>query len=80
MSSIQKTLELDIRPVPIPQKHPTIFQTFDGLNAGETLQLINDHDPKPLYYQFYHERSNQFEWEYVESGPVVWRVNIKKTV
>ncbi|MCB0744584.1 MAG: DUF2249 domain-containing protein [Ignavibacteriae bacterium] len=70
--------ELDIRPVPPREKHPTIFATFDKLTAGETFQLINDHDPMPLYYQFNAERPNKFNWEYVEKGPEVWRVNISK--
>lgn len=70
--------QLDIRPVPVKEKHPTIFATFDGLANGETFQLINDHDPMPLYYQFSAERPNQFEWEYIEKGPEVWKVNISK--
>jgi len=70
--------QLDIRPVPPREKHPTIFATFDSLNNGEGFQLVNDHDPMPLYYQFNAERPNQFDWEYVEKGPEVWRVNISK--
>lgn len=70
--------ELDIRPVPVREKHPTIFKTFDELKNGQIFQLINDHDPMPLYYQFSAERPEQFGWEYVERGPEVWRVNISK--
>ncbi len=69
---------LDIRPVHPREKHSTIFKMFDSLNNGETFQLINDHDPMPLYYQFNAERAEQFGWEYVERGPEVWRVNITK--
>ena len=70
--------QLDIRSVQPREKHPTIFKTFDELNTGESFQLINDHDPMPLFYQFQAERPNQFGWEYVEQGPEVWRVNISK--
>jgi len=59
-------------------KHPTIFKTFEGLKKGEKMELINDHDPKPLYYQMSAEIPGQFEWEYLEEGPEVWRVSIKK--
>ena len=69
---------LDIRPVPVREKHPTIFKTFDELKNGDSFQLINDHDPMPLYYQFNGERANLFGWEYFERGPEVWRVNISK--
>jgi uncharacterized protein (DUF2249 family) len=70
--------QLDIRPVPPPQKHPTIFNTVDSLEKGEGFILINDHEPRPLYYQFQAERPGQFQWDYLEQGPEVWRVNIKK--
>jgi len=71
--------ELDIRPVPPRDKHPKIFAMFDALKVRETFQLVNDHDPMPLYYQFQAERSGQFAWEYLERGPEVWKVNITKT-
>lgn len=70
--------QLDIRPLSPPQKHPTIFKMFDELKSGEGFQLINDHDPRPLNYQFQFERAGQFTWEYAEQGPTVWRVNISK--
>jgi len=42
--------------------------------------LVNDHDPKPLYYQFRFEREGQFTWDYLEEGPEVWQVRIGKTM
>ena len=61
------------------QKHPTIFARFDELEEGESLTIHNDHDPKPLFYQFKYELEGQFTWEYVESGPKVWQVIVGKT-
>ena len=69
---------LDVRNMPPRERHPKIFAAFDGLREGETFELVNDHDPKPLYYQFMHERSDQFKWKYEEEGPEVWRVSIGK--
>lgn len=63
---------------PPREKHPTIFKTFDSLESGEFMQLINDHDPKPLQYQFMMERPEQFTWEYLEEGPDTWKVAIGK--
>jgi uncharacterized protein (DUF2249 family) len=60
------------------EKHPVIFNTFDSLQTGETMQIINDHDPKPLYYQFMAERADQFSWDYLEEGPETWKVAIRK--
>lgn len=60
------------------QKHPTIFRHFDALKGGEAFQILNDHDPKPLYYQLLGERGNSFSWAYLEQGPLWWRVQIQK--
>jgi len=59
-------------------KHPAIFTTFENLACGEKMELINDHDPRPLHYQFIIELPEQFEWESLEQGPEVWRVGITK--
>jgi len=77
--SDQVTTNLDVRQIPPPQKHPTIFQTFEKLTAGQSFVLVNDHDPKPLYYQFVHELEGQFTWEYLEKGPEIWRAQIGRT-
>lgn len=68
---------VDVRPLPPPEKHPKIFETFFSLAAGEAMLLVNDHDPKPLYYHFAAEYAGQFEWEYLEKGPV-WKVKISR--
>ena len=71
-------LELDVRVIPPRDKHPTIFRTLDGLSSGQTLVLINDHDPRPLRYQLTAERPDQFDWRYTEEGPETWRVRITR--
>jgi uncharacterized protein (DUF2249 family) len=69
---------IDVRQTPPPQRHPLIFQTFEALQSGQSFILVNDHDPKPLYYQFRFEREGEFTWEYLEQGPETWRVSIGK--
>jgi uncharacterized protein (DUF2249 family) len=71
--------ELNVINIVPRERHPLIFSTFDGLQTGEAFILVNDHDPKPLYYQFLHEREGLFTWEYLEEGPERWRVKISKT-
>jgi len=70
--------QIDVRTIPPRDRHPLIFKTFDNLQPGESFELVNDHAPKPLYYQFLHERADQFEWEYLEEGPETWRVRISR--
>lgn len=69
---------LDLRPMPPFERHEKIFQLWDSLKAGETLKIINDHDPKPLWYQFEVEYKGKYEWEYEQEGPKDWIVSIKK--
>ncbi len=70
--------QIDVRTIPPRERHPLLFQEFDGLEAGQAFELINDHDPKPLYYQFQVERSGMVEWEYLEQGPETWRIRVGK--
>ncbi|MEZ4585405.1 MAG: DUF2249 domain-containing protein [Gemmatimonadales bacterium] len=70
------TRTLDVRIIPPREKHPTIFETFASLAPGESFVLLNDHDPRPLRYQFEYEHKDEFEWTYLEQGPTVWRVEI----
>lgn len=67
---------VDVR-TEIPRvRHELIFTTFDDLPAGTAFVLVNDHDPKPLYYQLAAEHPGEFSWDYLEEGPEVWRVRI----
>jgi uncharacterized protein (DUF2249 family) len=74
-----KMKTLDLRPLPPRERHTKIFETWNSLESGETMKIINDHDPKPLRYQFEAEQSGKFEWEYEQEGPADWIVNIKRT-
>jgi uncharacterized protein (DUF2249 family) len=67
---------LDVRTIPPVERHARIFATLDELGPGESLELVNDHDPKPLYYQLQAEQPGRFTWTYVESGPTVWHIRV----
>jgi len=71
-------VELDLRSIMPFERHELIFQKWGALKPGETLEITNDHDPKPLRYQFEAEYKDQFEWEYVQKGPKDWVVKIKR--
>lgn len=70
------TIDLDVRQMPPRDRHRTIFDQLASLASGETLTLTNDHDPIPLRYQLDAEHPDQFRWEYKESGPETWVVDI----
>lgn len=70
---------LDVRDLAPRDRHAHIFATFDALQPGAMLRLVNDHDPKPLKYQIAAERAGGMTWEPEEEGPDVWVIRIGKT-
>jgi uncharacterized protein (DUF2249 family) len=69
---------VDVRNVAPRDRHPLIFSTFRRLTGGQAFELVNDHDPKPLHYQFQAELPGQFSWDYLQAGPEAWRVRITR--
>ncbi len=72
--------ELDVRRFPHGQRHDVIFTTFDSLAEGGGFVLVNDHDPRPLRYQFEAQHAGGYSWDYLQAGPDVWRVRISRAV
>lgn len=70
--------ELDVRGLPKPDKHPAIFAAYEHLPVGAALVLVNNHDPKHLREEFEADYPGGYGWDYVQSGPRVWRVRISK--
>ena len=73
-----KVVRLDVRNMPPWERHPKIFELWEELEIGDSIELINDHDPRPLHYQFMMERADEFEWNSHEKGPQEWVAEIKK--
>lgn len=69
---------LDLRTIAPRERHALIFGRFGALSTTQSLQLVNDHNPQPLRYQFEDRFAGQFEWAALETGPAVWRVQITR--
>ncbi len=67
---------IDVRTIPHSLRHQTIFQAWEGLNAGESFLLVADHDPVPLHRQFEAMHDGEFSWTYAKQGPDTWQVEI----
>lgn len=72
------TTTIDVRSIAPRERHPLIFSTLGGLLPGAALELVNDHDPQPLYHQLQAQAPGSFEWAYLEQGPDTWRVQITR--
>lgn len=78
MSQIDFAASINAPSIPPRDRHRTIFETFNNLVPGTYMELTNDHDPKPVLYQFMMEYEGTYTWEYLEQGPEIWRVVIGK--
>ncbi|MFB6189902.1 MAG: DUF2249 domain-containing protein [Halapricum sp.] len=68
----------DVRQIPKPDRHPTIHHRYGNLEAGDVLELIAPHEPRPLHQEFRQHYGDAFEWEVRESEPGRCRVWITK--
>jgi uncharacterized protein (DUF2249 family) len=71
-------IELDVRPLRKPDKHPAIFAAYNALGVGEAFVLLNNHDPQHLHDEFESDHPGSYGWEYVDRGPEIWRIRIGK--
>ena len=69
---------IDVRTIAPYERHAQIFGRLDALGAGESLQIVNDHDPVPLRMQLEGRAPGQFQWAYLEAGPRQWQIEIAK--
>jgi uncharacterized protein (DUF2249 family) len=67
---------IDVRDIAPRYRHAIIFQLFDHLDA-DSLQLIADHDPRPLHFQLEVKHGTRCNWSCIEQGPDVWRVRLR---
>jgi uncharacterized protein (DUF2249 family) len=78
MSSTENVPLIDVRTIAPAERHPRIFGVLTALAPGGSMHVATDHDPRPLHYQIETRYPDQFQWQYLEQGPDVWRVEIKR--
>ena len=69
---IIKVADIDPR-----HRHTILFRLFEHLAADASLQIIVDHDPKPLRLQLEARHGARCNWSYLEKGPDSWRVRLR---
>lgn len=57
-----------------------LVSNYERLLPGEAMEIVVDHDPAPLRQRFAVERPGESDWAYLEFGPRVWRVRVKRLV
>ena len=75
-SSVSLTSTVDVRSLHPRDRHALIFATLGELAAGESFELVNDHDPSPLRAHLESDEDNIYSWRVIEAGPETWRIAI----
>ncbi|HEX7674765.1 MAG TPA: DUF2249 domain-containing protein [Bdellovibrio sp.] len=73
-----KEFAIRAQEIPGPQRHSFILQSFENLEPGEALVIINTHDPIPLIRQMQDIHGPQLGIEYLAKGPTEWQVRFIK--
>jgi uncharacterized protein (DUF2249 family)/quercetin dioxygenase-like cupin family protein len=75
---VSEPVVIDVRPIPKPQRHTLIFQSLETLTTGQSVVVLNDHNPIPLRRQVESLYGDQFAWQYLEEGPEVYRLQFTR--
>ncbi|AGB32695.1 hypothetical protein C488_08602 [Natrinema pellirubrum DSM 15624] len=68
----------DVREIPKPERHPTIHHRYGNLEAGDAMEIVAPHEPKPLHQEFQQQYGDAFEWAVMDRSPGEVRVRITK--
>ncbi len=71
-------IELDVRGLPCSDRRAIIFGNFHQLADGESLVVINDHEPVGLRGHFEEIASGHYRWDCRQLGPNEFRVRITR--
>ncbi|MGB5905541.1 MAG: DUF2249 domain-containing protein [Xanthobacteraceae bacterium] len=69
---------LAVKDIDPRHRHTVIFQLFEHLPPNRSLQLVVDHDPKPLRAQLEIKHGTRCQWTYLEQGPDTWRIRLRR--
>jgi uncharacterized protein (DUF2249 family) len=77
MNAPTETL-IDVRALPPGSCRNAIFQAIHALADDDTLVIAAPHDPVPMREYLGTAHPGEFGWDYLEEGPDVWRVRIRR--
>jgi uncharacterized protein (DUF2249 family) len=78
-STTPKAQTVDIRTLGgCAERKACVLDTFDSLETGGSMVVVNDHLPRGLLLHFQEQRPGRFEWTSLEDGPEVFKVQITR--
>ena len=79
-TDFQEAVILNAWQFPANIRHQIIFVLLDALPVNHTLMLINDHDPKPLFYQIDAEQPGVFSRAPTKEDNFLFYVSITRVL
>lgn len=72
------TTTLDARSIAPGDRDAVILSIFHHLAAGQSMELVHEHEPKQLFSKLRSAAPSGFDWHCVEAGPAIWRIRIRR--
>lgn len=69
---------LDLRGVPVSERHGLVCNAFSELRDDEMLHLIYDYEPRPLRRRFERTFSHRFVWTQRRLARERWEISLRK--
>ncbi len=69
---------LDVRSIPLPERHPKILEALDALTYGPALIVISDHEPRPLRAELDRRYGAALRWGQRHLGEAHWEIHLVK--
>ena len=75
---IARMSRVDIRDLAADERRSTALLAYRKLVVGDTMEIVDGRDPADLYGTLQAIAPGDFSWLYIERGPAVWRVSVRK--
>lgn len=73
MTACASPVAIDVRKLAPHDRYPVASAAFHLLDAGDSMELVDDQDLKDVKRLFESSLPGKFSWTGVEQGPAVWR-------
>ena len=68
---------IDVRPIPLAERHGRIFAAFDALAGDAVLTVVTDHEPRPLRLRFETMYPERFVFAQRQFGIGHWEIALR---
>ena len=78
MSPLSQVTRVDVRGFDQSARRSMAVLAYRRLPVGESMELVDGHNPVDLYSALHGLAPGDFSWLYLTRGPAVWTVAVQK--